>query len=83
MLEVAAAHFVVRRIIAHEMTLKLFQNSVKALEMTLMLLDVTSYDFFDVENVRRGINDIFGVNICIPQYRLLTVEFQLINTDCV
>ena len=51
MLEVAVAHSVVRRIVAHEMTLKLFQNGVKALEITLKWLDVASYNFFDVEDL--------------------------------
>lgn len=49
--EVTIAYFVAREIIAHEMTLKLPRNCVKALKITLMWLDVASCDFLDVEDV--------------------------------
>lgn len=49
--KVTFAYFVTREIVAHEMTLKLPRNGVKALKVTLMWLDVDSSDFLDVENV--------------------------------
>lgn len=44
------------------MTSKLVQNCVKALEITLVWLDVASYDFPDVEDVWKYISVIFCIN---------------------
>lgn len=51
MLEVAVAYFVARRIASYEMTLKLIQNVVTSLEITLVWLDEALCEFFDVKNV--------------------------------
>ena len=51
MLKVAIAHSVARRVAAHEMTLKLPQNGVKALKITLAWLDEAPCDFPHVENM--------------------------------
>lgn len=51
MLKVDVAHVVARRVTTHEMTLKLPQNGVKALKISLVWLDDASCDFSDVENM--------------------------------
>lgn len=51
MLQVVVAYFVARRIALPEMMLKLIQNVVTSLEITLVWLDEALCDFFDVKNV--------------------------------
>ena len=62
MLEVGVAHSIARWISVHEMALKLLQKGVRAFKITLVRLDAASCDFFDVEDVWKGMSDIFCVN---------------------
>lgn len=61
MLEVAVDYFVKRRIASHKMTLKLLQNGVTSLKITLVWLDEALCDFFDVKNVCREARVTFFV----------------------
>lgn len=47
--KVVAAQLVARRVTNHEMMLKLLGSGLKALKITLVWLDVTSCNSFDVE----------------------------------
>lgn len=49
--KLVVAHFVGRRVAAHEMTVKLLKNGVRALKITFIWLDKASCDFLDVENM--------------------------------
>ena len=53
MLEVAVAHFVTRKFVTHEMTLKLLQNGLRAWKTTPLWLDEASCVVFDVGNAKR------------------------------
>ena len=46
MVEVAVAHFVAKRIVAHEMMPKLLKNGVRALEITFVWLNEAHVTFF-------------------------------------
>lgn len=52
--EVVTAQMVARRVTDHEMMLKLLGSDLKALKITLVWLDLTSCNFFDVEMCTRA-----------------------------